>query len=429
MANNASVTRSVPQSKPPRNPISREQVERILSRSVGLFGIVFGAQTLPIYLEQAQEAQQWWSDVIGILLFGSIVVAFVAALVNRGVGISLAFVALLYLVALGTWPFAVLDPDAVTRGNHWLYFLLTVATATAAIVFSARMATFYLVGTCLIYGVIRMTPAGAGVSLQQAALDSIYATILGGTVIIVATLLRQAASAVDAAQSAALHRYSNAVRQHATEVERVQVDAIVHDSVLTTLLSAARAFTPESKELAATMARNAMAHLRDAAKITPDDGSTVKLAAIARRIAETAMEMSSSIDVRAKHVGALSIPVHAAETMYSATVQAMVNSIQHGGTDQNVKRWLRIHPTSTGGIDIEVGDTGAGFDVRAMTKERLGVRVSILERVASVGGTAVVDSEPGVGTVVRLLWPDPVSPAPSGTDGVDAGAPEGGRSS
>jgi len=34
--------------------------------------------------------------------------------------------------------------------------------------------------------------------------------------------------------------------QHATEVERVQVDSIVHDSVLTTLLSAAAADTVES---------------------------------------------------------------------------------------------------------------------------------------------------------------------------------------
>jgi hypothetical protein len=40
--------------------------------------------------------------------------------------------------------------------------------------------------------------------------------------------------------------------------------------------------------------------------------------------------------------------------------------------------------------------------------ERLGVRVSILERVASAGGRAEIDSAPGTGTVVRLRWPDPL---------------------
>ena len=91
---------------------------------------------------------------------------------------------------------------------------------------------------------------------------------------------------MDAAQATALDRYSHAVRQHALEVERVQVDSIVHDSVLTTLLSAARAYTPEAKELAARMAGAAIGHLRDAALVSPDDSSTVSSArarAAARR--------------------------------------------------------------------------------------------------------------------------------------------------
>ena len=70
-------------------------------------------------------------------------------------------------------------------------------------------------------------------------------------------MLRQAAEAVDSAQEAALERYDVAARQHATENERVKVDALVHDSVLTTLLSAAAAGSPEEQALAARMARDA----------------------------------------------------------------------------------------------------------------------------------------------------------------------------
>src|SRR5690606_10979367 len=69
------------------------------------------------------------------------------------------------------------------------------------------------------------------------------------------TMLRGAAATVDAAQATALSGYIDAVREHATEVERVQVDAIVHDSVLTTLLSAGKAHDPESQAMAARMAK------------------------------------------------------------------------------------------------------------------------------------------------------------------------------
>ena len=131
---------------------------------------------------------------------------------------------------------------------------------------------------------IRVTPAGGQVTLTQAVLDSVYAIILGGVITIITTILRNAATAVDRAQQTALERYSHAVRQHAIEAERVQVDAIVHDSVLTTFLSAARAFTPEAKELAATMAGNAIGHLRDAVASTPDSDASVRVAVLASRI-------------------------------------------------------------------------------------------------------------------------------------------------
>ncbi|HLU63730.1 MAG TPA: ATP-binding protein, partial [Protaetiibacter sp.] len=101
------------------------------------------------------------------------------------------------------------------------------------------------------------------------------------------------------------------------------------------------------------------------------------------------------------------IPVAVGEAVYSAAVQAMVNSLQHAGT---ARRWVVVRGGSSE-VTVEVGDDGCGFDPDAVPTERLGVRVSILERVASVGGSAVIDTAPGTGTVVALRWP------------VDAGAP------
>jgi hypothetical protein len=399
-----SAPRSAPQLKQPRNPISRRQVEAIISRSIAVAGFVFGAQTIGPLLEQLPQSNSLWVAIVVTVLFASLIIALIFSIIQRYVRASHGVVAMVYFVALLSWPFAVLHPHHDVN-NHWLYYLLTIGTATAAIAFSTRLATTYLFVVPIIYGVIRATPAGGSASIPLAALDSIYSIILGGAVMIIVTMLRQAAGNVDAAQGTALERYSHAVRQHATEVERVQVDSIVHDSVLTTLLSAARAYTPESMELAATMAGNAIGHLHDAALVQPDDGTMVRLRVVSKRIIEAAGSMSVPFAVRAKDVGPRSIPVAAGDAIYSAAVQAMVNSIQHGGDDPAIERWISMKGARPGGIEVEIGDTGQGFVVATMPTERLGVRVSIMERVANAGGSTGIVSAPGEGTLVHLRWP------------------------
>jgi signal transduction histidine kinase len=243
--------------------------------------------------------------------------------------------------------------------------------------------------------------------VPAAVLDSIYSMILGGAVVIVIVMLRQTATNVDVAQSGALERYSHAVRQHATEVERVQVDSIVHDSVLTTFISAARAYTPEAKKLAATMAGNAIGHLRDAALVQPDDGSTVRLRAVAQRVADAAQEMAKPFKVTTGEIGARSLPVSVGEALASAAQQAMINSVQHAGDSPRIRRWVTIKGVRPGGLEVEVGDTGAGFSSDSVPTERLGVRVSIIERVANAGGIARIASSPGQGTIISIRWPAP----------------------
>jgi signal transduction histidine kinase len=315
--------------------------------------------------------------------------------------------AIVYLVTLVSWPFAVVDVGLAqaSTGNYWLYFLLTIATTMAAVAFELPLAVLYTVGAPALYGIIRATPAGGAASPDDtllALLDSVYSILLGGAILILIAVLRFAAAGVDTAQQNALERYSHAVRQHATEAERVQVDSIVHDSVLTTLLSAARAFTPEAKALAATMAGNAIGHLREAVAVAPDSEATVSGDMVAQRIESAAASMSQSFEVRTHAEQWCLIPVHVAEAAYSATVQAMVNSLQHAGA--GVDRWVDIRSFGHSSFSIAIGDSGAGFDPDLIPTERLGVRVSILERVASAGGEARIDTAPGEGTVVTLSW-------------------------
>lgn len=400
------MTEAAVQATPRRRPISKQQIETVVSRSVAIFGLLFGAQTFPVMLGQLDKLPEAWAWTINIVIFGSLLFSVVASVLKSWVRTANLVVAFAYLVALSSWPLAVNDPSMVAGERPWLWFLCTVATAAAAVAMPVWMATAYLILAPTVYGVIRLFPSGGGAKWDLAAIDTLYAIILGGAVLVLITLLRQAAAGVDAAQSTALSRYSHAVRQHATEVERVQVDSIVHDSVLTTLLEAARAHTPDAMELSSRMAANAIGHLQEAQVASPDDESTIDLHKLAARISDAARTLSAPIEVRIRAIGSGSVPVQTAEALYSAAMQAMVNSMQHAGNDPKVLRWVAIRGIGEDGIHIEVGDTGVGFDFVEVPTERLGLRVSIIERVANIGGAVDVDSSQGEGTVITITWPE-----------------------
>ena len=228
----------------PRKPSSRTRIDTVLSRSVGGVSLVFAFQSLPIMLGQLDTLKEGWALAMASALAAAIVLVVLSTLLKVGVRVATGSVSAVYLVALVAWPFLMRDPGAVLEGKPWLWYLCTVATSCAAIAFPVFWAAIYTVVAPVGYGILRMLPAGGGADLLLASLDVVYAILLGQVVLIIIVLLRQATVAVDVAQSNALHKYAIAVRQHATEVERIEVDSIVHDSVLATLLSAAGVHSP-----------------------------------------------------------------------------------------------------------------------------------------------------------------------------------------
>ena len=81
--------------------------------------------------------------------------------------------------------------------------------------------------------------------------------------------------------------------------------------------------------------------------------------------------------------------------------EALGNAVKHAAAD--VIR-LRLHATD-GDVTLEVSDNGAGFDPdRAGAGSGLGLR-AMRDRVGELGGELHVASAPGVGTVVRAVFP------------------------
>ncbi|BDZ53785.1 sensor histidine kinase [Agromyces marinus] len=389
-----------------RGAVGRAQVETVTARALGAFGVVFGAQTVPSAVEQANFLANGAGVAMMAGLYGAIAALAAAAFTRTAVRAAALVFAGVYALALLAWPLLVVDPAAMAGQTPWLYYLCTVATTAAVVALPVAPAAAYTTAVPAAYGVVRLTAAGGGASPLIAVLDTMYAVILGGVVLVIVTMLRQAASAVDAAQEAALERYDAVAREHANEAERVKVDALVHDSVLTTLLAAAAARTPAERALAGRMAADAVRRLDEAAVEVPGSDDRVPLEVLVRRLRSGVEGFAAPFIVDVEGVDGVELPVAVVDALSSAAMQAMVNSVQHAdGPIGRVRRELLISGVAPGGCVIRVRDNGAGFDPDAVPASRLGLRVSIDERMTGEGGFARVESGPGQGTRVTLAWP------------------------
>lgn len=394
------------ESRQPRKPISQAQIERVVSRAVGGVGLIFALQTYPAMLDQLDSLRPGAGVLLSVAIFGGLGVAIAATVVKRFIRVTSGLFAALYLMALVAWPALSNTGGGVLEGIPWLWYLCTVATACAAVSFPLWWAMAYTVLAPVAYGIVRVLPAGGAADPVRGGLDAFYAILLGQVVLIIITMLRQATAAVDTAQTNALNTYAAAVRQHATEVERVQVDAIVHDTVLAALLSAAAAGSPKAAELAAGMARDAVVQLNEAGSLPASDEDIVSFATLKGRIRTFADRFDEPIEFIDCEAESLSLPVHAGDALYAASVQAIVNSIQHAGEPgDRVARSVRMNSNLLGGCVIEIADSGVGFDPASVPSERLGLRISIRERVAVAGGVVHVRTGPGRGTTILIEWP------------------------
>lgn len=388
-----------------RTLVSRAHVETVMARFTGIAALVFTAQAVPLMIGQLDAFPLGIGAALAVLTSGTLVAFAVATFTGSFVRAAALAASGVFAVVLVLWPVL------VTGGEHldaapWIYFVCTVATTAAGLSMRFGHAVAYTIAVTTVYGIVRWLPAGGMAGALFSVLEAVYALILGLVVLLIIRMLRQAAAAVDTAQDAALHRYDDAVRLEANEIERVRIDALVHDSVLTTLLTAASSRTADAEKLAARMAGEAILRLDEASGGDDASAHRVGLTVLVRRLRAALTTYSTPFVVRTLNTGGVEIPVDAIEVLYAATTQAMVNSMQHaGGDDRTPRRELRIRGVRAGGCVIEIADNGVGFEQTHVASDRLGVRVAIVERVEQVGGTASVDSAPGHGTTVQICWP------------------------
>lgn len=389
----------------PRHLISSALVEKVIARCLAAYCLIFGGLSIPDAFVGQPVMNQVWAWIVGLALFGSLAATVATGALGWRPRLAASSVSIVYLGILVSWSAAVSDPTVIASGAPWPSPLSTIAFAAAAFAFRQTWALVYMGVVYVVYTVVRMTPAGGGATALQSLAEAGYGLIIGLVILLLISMFRRAAASVDAAHGAATGRYAKTVREHRTELERVQVDSILHDSVLTTFLTAARSHTPEERDLAVAMAKHALAEVASAGAMPGTLDDLIPLDGLRRRFADTCAELGIRASFTTEGLQNYSVPGSVVEALFSAVMQALTNSVQHAGPG-DVRRNVHIvwaHAVLT----VTTTDDGIGFDVDHMTPNRLGVRVSIIERVYNVGGLAVIESEPGRGTTVTMTWPRP----------------------
>lgn len=192
--------------------------------------------------------------------------------------------------------------------------------------------------------------------------------------------------------------------------EHIRSQRTLHDTVLQTLEAMALAPLTQPKDMAGAMAQ--LTELRGIARaqalelrteLTAEPPAHAGIAGIGEDLASVAAEMARE-GLRARLVftdvddGLLSDARRRA--VRDAVREAMRNTMKHAGTDEVV---LRVEQRD-GGIAVIARDHGTGFS----DTERpagFGISNSITARLADVGGSSSVESEPGMGTRVTLWVP------------------------
>ncbi|MET3770506.1 ATP-binding protein [Arthrobacter nitrophenolicus] len=175
------------------------------------------------------------------------------------------------------------------------------------------------------------------------------------------------------------------------EMERAEIAAHLHDSVLQTLALIQRRAGNEHDvvRLARAQERELRGWLfqdpgREAGQLSD------RIKAVAAEVEDL---LGNAVDVVSVGDTAMT---EAHEALVQASREAMLNASRHGGGTVSV--YLEA---SDGQAEVFIKDRGPGFELSDVPEDRLGVRESIIGRMKRHGGTATILST-GAGTEVRL---------------------------
>ncbi|MGX1793588.1 sensor histidine kinase [Microbacterium sp. NPDC055312] len=379
-----------------------QRMERILSTVAAIGSAALGAQAM---LEALTRMSAPDAPRLGmmVLVFGPLLWMIIACLVGKGVRPAAGTFTVAYALALLLWPVFVDRSVREPSSQPWIFFLVNVAVVAAMLAFRPRIQLFWALLLPILYGWVRLVQGDFEQSWWiTTAFDVTFTIILGMVIIALAWMFRQVAAGVDEARSQAVEGYASAAAASAAEEERVAMAALMHDSVLAALIAAERAVGERERALAVAMAREALTRLANTEASIAQEGSDAPVSReqIVAELRRTLSEQGVDAVVEERGTVSAEVPGKVARAMVLAARQAIGNALAHAGG-----HGLHIiaESASADRLRVMVLDAGPGFDPDEIGEDRLGIRASIVARMAAVAGTSRIVSDAD-GTTVVLTW-------------------------
>jgi signal transduction histidine kinase len=392
---------------PPEEATTR--IVRILAFAFGVGALVFGVLTLPTIQSQLGMFQLWWTVPTVVWTFG---IPLTMAVIARWSSVSMlrllaGVTAVGYLLAMLTlWPALIGGHLSTTPDAPWLLELNAIGTTAAALAWRPWAVWTYMFFIAILVFVNRFLSGGPNFA-EVAAQDALYTLLYTSVFATVALITIRAGRALDLATQAARKEATVTATAQARRQERARMEALMHDSVLSTLLTAAH----EGDQFAAAASLQARKTLAQLELFTesPEPPPFVKGQEFVWMQQATTTEISPeayfSYDLDDPEA---IIPGDVALAISEALAEALRNSLRHAELPTGrTARAVHVE-VSTSGVRVVSLDDGNGFNPSLVPSTRLGIAVGISGRMARVdGGSARIESHVGSGTRVMLDWRRP----------------------
>ncbi|MDE0572011.1 ATP-binding protein [Demequina sp. B12] len=384
---------------------ARDRLQRTLYFACGIGALVFGLLMMPgdsgIIAAHSQLAPwYWWSSiVIAVIVPASFTLT--ALWLKLEVLHAIAFASIVgFWVMQLLWVPAMNDLVLENHATPWLQGVTALPSTLTGVLFASRAVAVFPLSQFLLVPLVQLSASDTSVTV--ALLDGCGALIFCSILTALAFAVVGAGDLQDKATTRARRLAATNAAQRTAEQENSRINAMIHDDVMSVLLSASRSGT--TPELV-TQAQRASASIASLA--LSDDAANRLYSAddVAAVVRDTAAASGATATVTLTQAGPLRVPGEPMAALAEAVGEALRNCVRHAGDDAHITVTISVSART---VEITVADDGVGFSHHNVDPRRLGISLSIKQRVRGIpGGDAHVRSTPGAGTTVTVKWTRP----------------------
>lgn len=233
-----------------------------------------------------------------------------------------------------------------------------------------------------------------GADVGAMAGEAVFGVLFTSLFVYVTAMVVRAGASLDESRSETADLVAASVRN----AELARFDGLIHDHVISTLVAVADdPHDPRVVDLA-TSALTRLDALADVGDAADEQVSAVELVGRVRAAIVPAVEAAVRVDPD----NAREFPSSMVRAVSEAVAEAVRNARLHAGAGADIVMAIDV---SDDRVSVVVADDGVGFDPDAVANDRLGLRLSVRQRMGSVdGGRSRIRSAPGEGTTVEVEW-------------------------